>query len=81
MELARTMTVAHEAGWEIFMCATDGAYMKPATIPRLGLDYGLRAGQWKQKDLFAANITAAGHATGTLEDGTHYRKTPGQPHK
>lgn len=80
MELARTMTAAHEAGWEIFMCAVDGAYMKPASIRPLALDYGKHAGQWKQKDLFSATVSAAGWAHGTLEDGTTYRKSPGQSH-
>lgn len=81
IELARTMQLAHEAGWEIFMCAVDGAYMKPrGRAPALPLDYGRRAGQWKQKDLFGANIPAAGWASGTLDDGTQYRKTPGLKH-
>lgn len=81
MKLAETMRLAHEAGWEIFMCAVDGAYMKPAPgVKPLQLEYGLRAGQWKQKDLFAVQVTAAGHVQGQTEDGRAYRKTPGQRH-
>lgn len=80
MELAKTMRLADEAGWQIFMCAVDGAYMKPASIRPLALDYGPRAGQWKQKDLFSVNVPAAGHIYGTLENGQKYRKSPGLTH-
>lgn len=79
VNLANALQLAHEAGWEIFMCAIDGIYAKPIQHIRLDLDYGPNAGQWKQKELFDVAISAAGTVKGRLAGGDRYVKMPGIP--
>ncbi len=79
IRLASVMQRAHAEGWTIYMCAVDGIYAQPrvrgATL--LGLDLGVRAGQWKQKSLIEADIPAAGTVKGRLASGEKYVKMPG----